>query len=145
MEYTTSSPAETVGIATTIATTMSGGDFYTFTGDLGAGKTTFIQGVLGALGAEGPFTSPTFTIVRTYDLEEASPGYALGIHTVYHIDAYRVDEDAILDIGWEEMISNHNAVILLEWPERIASHIPEAAIRFVLTAGDHDERSIAVV
>lgn len=107
-------------------------------GDLGAGKTTFAGGVLKALGAEGPYTSPTFAIVRTYALSENTAGHSSDIHTIYHIDAYRIGEDDIINIGWEEMIHDSQALILIEWPDRIGTHLPNSAyaISFEWTGDD---------
>ncbi len=92
-----------------------------FSGDLGSGKTTFIQGILHTCGAEGPFTSPTFTIIKEYDVDYGN------IRKIYHIDAYRVDSDAIIPLGWQDMINDMHAVVLVEWPEQIASVMPEDA------------------
>ena len=83
------------------------------TGDLGSGKTTFVQGALRALGVKGAITSPTFVLMKHY----RAPKYGLEI---YHLDAYRLksEEDlAVLDFA--EKIKNPNAVIIVEWPERI--------------------------
>lgn len=131
-ENITSSPSHTRDVARDVAQRLSGGDLVTLTGELGAGKTTFVQGLLHALGAEGPFTSPTFTIVRTYELPESASARARDIATLFHIDAYRITEDAILDIGWREMIANSQAVTLVEWPERIADVIPPHAKKITL-------------
>lgn len=98
------------------------GEVYTFTGDLGAGKTTFVQGILKVLGAEGPFTSPTFTIVNQYNL---SNRVNKNIKTIYHIDAYRISSEDTDSIGFFEMLNDSNGLILIEWPEKIQNNIPE--------------------
>ncbi len=90
-------------------------------GELGTGKTTFSQFLLEAIGAEGPFTSPTFVIMKKYELR----GPASQLKNVYHLDCYRVDSDSVLDLGWEEIIANQNNLILVEWPERIKKIWPK--------------------
>jgi tRNA threonylcarbamoyladenosine biosynthesis protein TsaE len=89
-------------------------------GDLGAGKTTFTQGLLKGLGAEGPYTSPTFVIMKEYNILEQ------GLKAC-HIDAYRISEPDILNLGWEELVLNKN-VIIVEWPERIKKIVPPKAV-----------------
>ncbi len=89
-------------------------------GELGSGKTTLSQGILSLLGAREPFPSPTFAIILRYDL----PNVVDGIARVYHIDAYRVDADALRDLDWEGMCNDTEALILIEWAQRVASLLP---------------------
>jgi tRNA threonylcarbamoyladenosine biosynthesis protein TsaE len=91
-------------------------------GELGSGKTTFVQGVLRACGAEGPFTSPTFTIIKIYDV------HFHHIQKIYHIDAYRIDSDDIMDIGWQDILDDPHALILVEWPEMITKVLPNDVV-----------------
>lgn len=94
-------------------------------GELGAGKTTFSQGILAEMGATGPFTSPTFVIMKQYDL--AVP--LNGIERVYHVDAYRVGEEDLRAQGFAEWASDPAGVVLLEWLERALGLVPEKATR----------------
>ena len=94
-------------------------------GELGAGKTTFVQGILEEMGAGRPFTSPTFVIMKQYDLLVP----LRGIERVYHVDAYRVGEEDLRTQGFAEWASDPNGVVLLEWPERALGLVPEKAIR----------------
>ncbi len=91
----------------------------TLHGDLGSGKTTFAQGILHACGAEGPYTSPTFTIVKEYDID------AYGYTAVYHIDAYRITSADVVELGWHDMMKNTKALVIIEWPENIADVLPD--------------------
>lgn len=86
-------------------------------GDLGSGKTTFTQGLLKALGAEGPYISPTFLIMKEYPIRDKM--------TLYHIDAYRITSDDMKLLGWEELIQNKKTILVVEWPERIADILPQ--------------------
>lgn len=94
-------------------------------GDLGAGKTTFSQGFLKRMGASGPFTSPTFVIMKRYDLSAPRNG----VERVYHVDAYRVNGEELREQGFLEWTDDSAGVVLLEWPERVTGLIPERAIR----------------
>ncbi len=85
-------------------------------GELGAGKTTLVRAIAGALGVTQPVTSPTFALVHRYD----GPGV-----TVYHVDAYRLrQDDEARDLGFEDMLADPGAVVLIEWPERLAAAAP---------------------
>ena len=92
-------------------------------GELGSGKTTFTQGVLRMCGAPGPFTSPTFTIMKEYP---TTHGF---FEKIYHIDAYRINAQDMIELGWQDMITEKNALIIVEWPEQIAQIIPHNARR----------------
>ncbi|MFH0968909.1 MAG: tRNA (adenosine(37)-N6)-threonylcarbamoyltransferase complex ATPase subunit type 1 TsaE [Patescibacteria group bacterium] len=84
-------------------------------GDLGAGKTTFTQGLLKGLKIKGPHTSPTFVIMKKYN-------------DIYHFDAYRINEKDILGLGWKEIIADKNNIIIIEWAERVKNIIPKNAL-----------------
>lgn len=94
-------------------------------GELGAGKTTFSQGILAEMGAAGPFTSPTFVLMKQYNLSVP----VRGIERIYHVDAYRVGEEDLRAQGFAEWASDPNGLVLLEWPERVPGLVPEMAIR----------------
>jgi tRNA threonylcarbamoyladenosine biosynthesis protein TsaE len=108
----------------------------TLSGDLGAGKTTFAQGIAKALGVSEVVTSPTFVIEKIYQLENQK------FQRLIHIDAYRlkgVHEVEVL--GWNELIADPGNLIVVEWPEKVSGTIPDHAhtITFAL---DGDEREI---
>lgn len=93
-------------------------------GDLGAGKTTFAQGVAQALGVGETVQSPTFVIEKVYQLD-AQPFACL-----IHIDAYRLKGPRELDIlGWKELLAEPRTLILIEWPEMVPGALPDGAIR----------------
>lgn len=105
-------------------------------GELGAGKTAFVQEVARALGISRPVASPTYTIVQTYPVE----------HPVFtrlvHVDAYRLQSGEAGTIGWEEYVSNPENLVLVEWPERIFGGVPEGARHFAFAVTGEEVRSI---
>ena len=104
----------------------------TFEGDLGAGKTTFTQGLAAALGAEGRVTSPTFCIVQEH---RPSDGGAF----LVHMDLYRLHgEEDVEAVGWEDYLAE-GAIMVVEWPERAGSLIPDNALHVVFRHGDGEE------
>jgi tRNA threonylcarbamoyladenosine biosynthesis protein TsaE len=103
--------------------TLKPGALVTFEGDLGAGKTTFIQAVARGLGVVGPATSPTYALVHRY---RGARG------PVFHLDCFRLrSPDEAADLDWEGLISEGDA-ILVEWPERAGSWVPAPTRRFRL-------------
>jgi len=99
-------------------------------GDLGTGKTTLVRSVARALGVKGPVTSPTFALVHRYDGGDV---------TVYHVDAYRLTSPAeAADLGFDEMLADPRAVVLVEWPERLGAAAPPQTHRISLAYGGDD-------
>jgi len=94
-------------------------------GDLGAGKTTFTKAIAQYLKVKNKITSPTFVIIKKYLLK--NPKYKF----LFHIDAYRLkNEQELLHLGWEEIISNKKHLVFIEWPENVAGVIPPRS-RFI--------------
>ncbi|MEK7601141.1 MAG: tRNA (adenosine(37)-N6)-threonylcarbamoyltransferase complex ATPase subunit type 1 TsaE [Patescibacteria group bacterium] len=92
-------------------------------GELGAGKTTFVQGVAAALGVQETVASPTFVIEKVYELSRQK------WERLIHIDAYRLKSAHELEVlGWKEITEDPANLILLEWPERVEEAIPDEAI-----------------
>ena len=125
---------ETWKVAAEFAASLNPGDVVCLEGDLGAGKTTFAQGVAAALGARRAATSPTFCLVTEHPTQK---------FLLVHMDLYRLHgPDDVLTIGWEEYLAR-NAVMLVEWPDRAGELIPETAIRVAFLQGeDEDSRTI---
>ncbi len=137
---TTCSAEETKALAEKIARELKPGTTLCLQGDLGAGKTTFAQGVLEALGAERPFTSPTFVIMKEYAL----PKGANGIKRVYHVDAYRVEEKDLQQLGFPEWGADPEGLVILEWPERVKNLLPKNAGRITFSWKSDTEREIMI-
>ena len=121
---------ETWALAREIASTLKPGDVLCLEGDLGAGKTTFTQGLAKALGVPGRVTSPTFCIVQEHR----------GPVLLVHMDLYRLHgEDDVLAIGWEDYLAD-GAIMVVEWPERAGSLIPPDAKHIVFRHVDGEAR-----
>lgn len=134
--YTVRSVEETWQVAAEVAKRLSPGAVVALHGDLGAGKTTFVQGLGFALGLRRPVTSPTFTLSTEYQ----TPAFKL-----VHMDLYRLSgPDDLLTIGYPEYLES-GAVVAVEWPERAGDLIPADAlhVRFALT-DDPETRVIEV-
>ena len=102
----------------------------TLSGDLGAGKTTFTQGLARGLGIEKKVTSPTFTIMKEYR----------GRLPLYHIDAYRL-ENITQDLGFDEYIES-DGVCVIEWADFIEYVLPEELLNIEFTINDDDSRTL---
>ena len=122
--YEVKSVEETWALAREFAKELKPGDVVCLEGDLGAGKTTFTQGLAAAMGVKGRVTSPTFCIVQEH--EAVSPDGDCP-RLLVHMDLYRLHgEDDVLAIGWEDYLAR-GAVIVVEWPERAGTLIPPDA------------------
>ena len=125
---------ETWEVAKAFAAELKPGDIVCLEGDLGAGKTTFTQGLAASIGAKRAVTSPTFCLV----VEHPTDRFLL-----VHMDLYRLhDADDVLTIGWEDYLAR-GAVLFVEWPDRAGDLIPATARHVVFTLGaDEDSRVI---
>ncbi len=138
---TTYSAEETKAFGQQMAETMPPGVLLCLTGDLGAGKTTFTQGLLAGFGATRPYISPTFVIMKQYELSMPS---ATGIKRVYHADAYRVEEKDFRELGFAEWCADPEGVVIVEWPERIVNILPEKRVEVTIESLSEMKREIRV-
>jgi tRNA threonylcarbamoyladenosine biosynthesis protein TsaE len=127
------STQDTQKLAAKIMSFLKPGDVVLLTGDLGAGKTTFVGGVLSSLGYRDHVISPTFNILKCYF--EVKPN-------IFHIDAYRLENQNI-DIGLDEFIEG-NGVTFIEWPKFIEPLIPAKHIEVSLKRLSDNEREIEI-
>ncbi len=140
-DYQTHSAEETRAFGKKLAGEIVPGTTLCLQGDLGAGKTTLVQGLLESLGAERPYVSPTFVIMKQYDLPAPS---ATGIRRIYHADAYRVEEKDFREIGFAEWCADDEGLVILEWPERISNMLPQKRIDVTLQSLSETEREISL-
>jgi tRNA threonylcarbamoyladenosine biosynthesis protein TsaE len=120
---------ETEALAARLARARPGGEELAvvfLSGDLGAGKTTFVRGYLKALGVTGPVRSPTYTLVELYPL---------GAMTVVHVDLYRVRDAGELEALGLRDWAQQGHLWFVEWPERGAGHLPHPDLQLGFSAG----------
>lgn len=134
MEYISNSAEDTKAFAEKFASELKAGDVLCMYGDLGAGKTAFVQGLAKGLGINTHITSPTFTIVNEY----------YGRLPLYHFDVYRIaDPDEMYEVGYEEYIYG-DGVSVIEWPQLIDEILPDKRYNVTITKNyeKHDDYRI---
>ncbi len=136
-QFITHSAEETFELAYQIGESITEATVFLLAGDLGAGKTVFAKGIAAGLDIDpAEVNSPTFTIVNQHD----------GRMRLYHLDLYRIEggADDLREIGLEEMLSETNAVVVIEWPERINEFRIPAAYGVTITDLGVDDRTIKI-
>lgn len=144
-EFTTRSPEETKQLAADLVATLAArpgvsgtSTIVALQGNLGAGKTVFVKGAAAALGVSGEVTSPTFVIEKIYTLKDGAPWKRL-----VHIDAYRLEgNNELRTIGWADIATDPNNLIMMEWPERVGLGVPERAVWLEFDAVNETTRTI---
>lgn len=131
--FYSSNKEETMELGEIIAKYVFPSLVITLTGDLGAGKTTFVKGLATAMGVKEKVTSPTFNILKCYFLKPLD---------LYHIDAYRLDSGN-KDIGLEEFIEGEG-VTVIEWPNFIKEMIPSQVLEINIKNDGDDKRTITL-
>lgn len=121
---------ELVARATSLGRKLAPPSFVALSGDVGAGKTTFVQALCRGYGVQEAVTSPTFALVHEYRAPKSA---------VYHLDLYRLNgPEDLVNIGWDDILSSR-ALVVIEWAERAGARLPEEALRIHL-AHDPDDR-----
>lgn len=143
-EFITEKKEETKKLGKLLAQELTGGEVICLCGELGAGKTTFTQGLLEGLGAEKPYTSPTFVVMKEYERKMTKSKFPISnkIRKIYHFDAYRLEEKDFSALGWEEIIADESNICIIEWADKIKKIIPERAIWIEFEWCDEKRRKI---
>jgi len=139
----TASASATRALGEQLAQQLAPGDLVTLQGELGAGKTTLVQGIARGLGIKETATSPTFVLILEH----------MGNIPLLHLDAYRLENrggepicyDALRDAGVLDLLAREDAVKIVEWPERISDVLPVARFEIRISEGaTEDERIIEI-
>lgn len=138
MVIKTSSPEETQKIAADLARKYQEGGIFALSGPLGAGKTTFIQGFAQGLGIKNRLISPTFILMRQYEIPNSQG-------KLFHIDLYRLDKVTDIDsLGLSEIFTNPQNIVLIEWADKLGELLPKNAVKIDLKPISNNERVIEV-
>lgn len=128
-KFISKSEQDTINFAENFASQLHKKDIVVLSGDLGSGKTKFVQGVLKHFGLENEISSPTFTIVNEYNAD---------ICPIYHFDVYRLaDIDEFYAMGGEEYFEN--GICLIEWGELIEDALPSNYIKITFSKNEENE------
>lgn len=139
MEYITNSATQTKKLAREIATTLKPGTILCLYGNLGVGKTAFIQGLALGLGIKTPITSPTFLLSRQYD----NPKTTFWKKFI-HIDLYRIkNTQELKNLGLGELLADQQAIIAIEWAEKL-DRLPDGRLDIHMSTGEGNQRRINI-
>lgn len=135
--YQTHSAEETFELAYNIGEAITAPTVFLLQGDLGAGKTVFAKGIAAGLDIDpAEVNSPTFTLINQHE----------GRMRLYHLDLYRIEGGAneLFEIGLEEMLSDANGVVLIEWPERLGGFAIPNAYQVVISDAGGEQRQLTI-
>ncbi len=134
-EFISYSEQDTIDFAQKIATKLNKNDIITLSGDLGAGKTKFTEGILKYFDLQQEISSPTFTIVNKYEKNNI---------IIYHLDLYRLNNiEEFLNIGGEEYLNN--GICIIEWAEIIQNILPKDHIRIEFNKNSNNDNMRKII
>lgn len=137
-EWTSRTPAETFDLGRKLGEQLRGGEILLLSGPLGAGKTLFVKGVAEGLGiAAEEVTSPSFTLVNPHK----------GRKTLYHLDLYRLAEGAFAAqaVDLDDLLMEEDAIIIIEWAERLGDYpLPQGTVQISIKGDGDEPRSILI-
>jgi len=135
VDLVSDSSQETQEFGASLGRLLRGGELICLEGELGSGKTTFIQGIGRGLGVDGPITSPTFTLVNEYRGKNL---------TFYHVDLYRVESrQEIIASGLDDLFFG-DGVCAIEWAEKARGLVPPERLWIILEHGGKRKRLISM-
>ena len=135
-KFKSDAPARTAELARRLAGVMRPGTVICLDGDLGAGKTLFVQNLAASLGVQGEVTSPTFNLMNLYED---------GRLPLVHFDLYRLEQEYELDeIGFYDYVENPDGLVLIEWAEKFPECLPEDHIALQIQRTDVENERVLV-
>lgn len=140
MNYLSKTPNKTIQLGKKIASKLKGGEILCLYGELGAGKTTFTKGVVNYFLPKKRVLSPTYIIVRHYQI-----GRSPSIKNIYHVDLYRISEKTGLrGIGLDEFVKKPDSIVLIEWAEKLGKLAFDRRIDVRFEKIDENSRKIVI-
>lgn len=130
-KYLSNSETDTKRLAAKLSNKIKNG-IICLSGDLGSGKTVFVQGFAQSLGIKEPIISPSFVLIKQYPIP-----YHHG--TLYHIDLYRLEDNQLRELGLDELWSEKQNIILIEWADKLKK-IPNSAVKISIQKKGKDQR-----
>ncbi len=138
-KFLTNSDSETIKLGEDFAKNLEDGDVVMLTGDLGAGKTTFVQGIAKGLNIKDRILSPTFVLVRNHEVDSKK------FNNLNHIDLYRIEGHRDLEkLGISEFVASPNSVTIIEWAEKLKNFNPKKGYRIKFVYQDENRRNISI-
>ena len=137
VERESHSVEETEAIAAEVAAQLKGGECIALAGDLGAGKTQFVRGLVRGLGGDPrAVSSPTYVLLHVYDSARLK---------VFHLDAYRVQGvDDFDSIGFSELLEQ-KGIVVVEWPSRVEALLPKDSVQITIETTAETDRKITII
>lgn len=137
MEYFSENLKETQEIGKNLAEEIKKRRIFIIKGDLGAGKTTLVQGFAKGLGISQKVNSPTFILMNKYSLKKNK--------FLYHLDLYRINKKKELEsLDIKEVINNKNNIVMIEWPEKIKDILPKDTVYIEMKVLEENKRKIII-
>ena len=130
-----SSREQTLALAQHFAPALRGGEIIFLRGPIGAGKTVFVKGIAAALGLKSSPTSASFSLLKEYKNKK---------YRLFHIDLFRLEENEVFNLGFEEMLEDERAIILAEWPDPICHMLPQDRLEMDFELQEADQREIGL-
>lgn len=130
----TKNEQETLEFAQKFASELKGGEVFLLEGDLGTGKSVLVRGVAAGLGIAKQITSPTFVIMKVYEVENHAT-----IKKLVHVDAYRIEVNDLFQIGLKEYLNDPETVVFIEWGDKVKKDLKK--YQFETIKIDHQENS----
>ncbi len=145
--FITNNSKETKKLGKSLARVLKKGDLVCLYGDLGSGKTTFVQGLAEGLGIKQKIISPTFIIIKNYEspLRSALQNFEgqARVMNFYHIDLYRVENEKDLEsLGIEEILNDSENIVVIEWAENLKEFLPKKRIDLKFAYESENKRKI---
>jgi len=139
MEIVTKSAKETQKLGQKLAASLKKREVIALYGELGSGKTTFVQGLARGLGIKQRIISPTFVFIRQYEIRDTQDVF-------YHADLYRIDKaEDTRGLGLEEIFVDPNAIVAIEWAEKIKKILPKERIDIYFNYLSQNKREIKII